>query len=89
MLNLLIINNSGVKIRKCCLCAGLQSLTVVIPACAKFPFMDGNDLEIGPCYTYSAFRGKGIYLKVLSEICRRGNDTLSFYMIVDEINKRH
>lgn len=59
----------------------------VIPACAKFPFMDRNDLEIGPCYTYPAFRGKGIYPKVLSEICRRrGNDTSSFYMIVDETN---
>lgn len=59
----------------------------VIPACAKFPFMDRDDLEIGPCYTYPAFRGKGIYPKVLSEICRRrGNDTSSFYMIVDETN---
>lgn len=59
----------------------------VIPACAKFPFMSRNDLEIGPCYTYPAFRGKGIYPKVLSEICRRrGNDTSSFYMIVDETN---
>lgn len=53
----------------------------VIPACAKFPFMDRNDLEIEPCYTYPAFRGKGIYPKVLSEICRRrGNDTSAFYM---------
>lgn len=59
----------------------------VIPACAKFSFMDRNDLEIGPCYTYPTFRGKGIYPKVLSEICRRrANDTLSFYMIVDETN---
>lgn len=59
----------------------------VIPACAKFPFMDRNDLEIGPCYTYPAFRGNGIYPKVLSEICRRrGNNTSSFYMIVDETN---
>lgn len=59
----------------------------VIPACGKFPFMTGNDLEIGPCYTYPAFRGKGIYPKVLSEICRRRkNDTSSFYMIVDERN---
>lgn len=59
----------------------------VIPACVKFPFMDRDDLEIGPCYTYPAFRGKGIYPKVLSEICRRrGNDTSSFYMIVDDTN---
>lgn len=59
----------------------------VIPACVKFPFMDRKDLEIGPCYTYPAFRGNGIYPKVLSEICRRkGNDTFLFYMIVDEMN---
>ena len=59
----------------------------VIPACAKFPFMKKDDLEIGPCYTYPAFRGRGIYPKVLSEICRRKcNDTSSFYMIVDENN---
>lgn len=59
----------------------------VIPACVKFSFMSRNDLEIGPCYTYPAFRGKGIYPKVLSEICRRrANDISSFYMIVDETN---
>lgn len=58
----------------------------VISSCAKFPFRDRDDLEIGPCYIYPAFRGKGIYPKVLSEICRRSNDTSSFYMIVDETN---
>ena len=59
----------------------------VIPACAKFPFMDKFDLEIGPCYTYPAFRGMGIYPKVLTEICRKRADAvLSFYMIVDEAN---
>lgn len=53
----------------------------VIPACAKFPFMDRDDLEIEPCYTYPVFREMGIYPKVLSEIYRRrGNDTSSFYM---------
>lgn len=59
----------------------------VIPACIKFPFMDRDDLEIGSCYTYPVFRGKGIYPKVLSAICRRrANDTSTFYMIVDETN---
>ena len=59
----------------------------VIPNCTKFPFMDGKDLEIGPCYTYPKFRGKGIYPKVLNEICwRKGDNGLSFYMIVDETN---
>ena len=59
----------------------------VVLACAKFPFMDSDDLEIGPCNTYPVFRGKGIYPKVLSEICRRRyNDISSFYMIADETN---
>jgi len=61
--------------------------TYVIPACFKFPFMGKHDLEIGPCYTYSSFRGQGIYPKVLTEICRRQcKDTSLFYMIVDETN---
>lgn len=59
----------------------------VIPACSKFPFLKKNDLEIGPCYTYPEFRGKGIYPKVLTKICqKRGGDSISFYMIVDENN---
>lgn len=49
--------------------------------------MKKNDLEIGPCYTYPEFRGKGIYPKVLTKICqKRGGDSISFYMIVDENN---
>lgn len=49
--------------------------------------MDRKDLEMGPCYTQPVFLGKGIYTKVLSEICRkRGNDASPFYMIVDETN---
>lgn len=58
----------------------------VIPACAKFPFMNKNDLEIGPCYTHPAFRGKGIFPKVLSEICRRRNNTQTFYIFAHENN---
>lgn len=59
----------------------------VIPACSKFPFLKKNDLEIGPCYAYPEFRGKGIYPKVLTKICqKRGGDSISFYMIVDENN---
>lgn len=59
----------------------------VIPRCIKFPFMEEADLEIGPCYTYTQFRGLGIYPKVLKEICRRkGSTVAAFYMIVDEKN---
>ena len=49
--------------------------------------MRKGDLEIGPCYTYLTFRGKGIYPKVLSKICAiRACGEGSFYMIVDESN---
>lgn len=49
--------------------------------------MNKNDLEIGPCFTNPAFRGKGIFPKVLSEICRRrGNNTQTFYIFADEKN---
>lgn len=58
-----------------------------IPACARFPFMGRDDLEIGPCFTHPAFRGKGIYSRVLSEICQRKSTDIScFYMIVKETN---
>ena len=65
----------------------IMHTSYVVPACFKFPFMNRYDLEIGPCYTYPAFRGMGIYPKVLTEICRkRAGAVLSFYMIVDEAN---
>lgn len=60
----------------------------VIPACIKFPFMSKDDYEIGPCYTYPAYRGKGIYPRVLHAICSRlKNINSTFYMIVDESNE--
>ena len=64
----------------------LVHTSYVVPACGKFPFMGKRDIEIGPCYTYPAFRGKGIYPRVLSEICRRNQDAPAIYMIVDEAN---
>lgn len=59
----------------------------VVPSCVKFPFMNKQDFEIGPCYTYPEFRGRGIYPKVLRNICRKmGQGDGTFYMIVDEKN---
>lgn len=59
----------------------------VIPKCVKFPFMNENDYEIGPCFTYPAYREKGIYPTVLNEICiSEGNSDTIFYMIADETN---
>ncbi len=40
----------------------------VIPKCNKFPFLNGDSYEIGPCHTNSDYRGKGIYPAVLTEI---------------------
>ena len=59
----------------------------VIPKCSKFAFMNKDDYEIGPCFTYPQYRGKGIYPAVLQSICNDlGNDNTIFYMIVDEDN---
>ena len=66
----------------------LMHTSYVVPKCAKFPFLGRNDYEIGPCYTYPAYRGKGIYPKVLHYICNHmRNEKAVFYMIVDEANK--
>ena len=65
----------------------LMHTSYVVPKCSKFPFLGTNDYEIGPCYTYPAHRGKGIYPKMLQWICNCvGNDDTVFYMIVDESN---
>ena len=59
----------------------------VIPKCLKFTFMNKNDYEIGPCFTYPKHRGKGIYPKLLRSICHCvGSKDTVFYMIVDEKN---
>lgn len=34
----------------------------------KFPLLQNDEYEIGPCYTEVAYRGKRIYSKVLSTI---------------------
>lgn len=60
----------------------------VIPKCVKFPFMKKNDYEIGPCFTASEFRGKGIYPDVIGHICSHLSDASgTFYMIVDDDNQ--
>ena len=42
----------------------------VVPRCMKFPFLGKGDMEIGPCATYPAYRGQGIYPAVLRYICK-------------------
>ncbi len=65
----------------------LMHTSYVVPQCSKFPFLGKNDYEIGPCFTYPQYRGKGIYPNVLRHICNSlGNSDTSFYMIVDDAN---
>lgn len=59
----------------------------VIPKCAKFPFLEEGDIEIGPCATNEKFRGKGLYPCVLSQIVKNElDDQRTAYMIVDNAN---
>lgn len=65
----------------------LVHTSYVLPRCAKFPFLTEGDYEIGPCFTYPEFRGKGIYPAVLEHIrATCGNENTTFYMCVDENN---
>jgi len=40
----------------------------IIPKNFRFPFMKKGDLQIGPCYTYPSYRGKGLYADALKYI---------------------
>ena len=72
----------------CCRQNGeLVHTSYVIPKCFKFPFMGKWDYEIGPCFTYPKFRGKGVYPQMLKYISSNvGAENSIFYMIVDETN---
>ena len=66
----------------------LVHTSYVIPKCYKFPFMNKHDYEIGPCFTYPKFRGKGFYPLMLKTICSSiGTEKSVFYMIVDKTNQ--
>lgn len=64
-------------------CAYDRNLVVhtsyVIPKCSKFPFLNNDSYEIGPCHTSSDYRGKGIYPAVLARIVAGGGDSLYDY----------
>lgn len=56
----------------------------VVPKCYKFPFLDSNSVEIGPCMTDKDYRGKGIYPSVLNNIV---SDTIGKkYIIINDSN---
>ena len=60
----------------------------VVPKCGKFSFLDKDDFEIGPCYTDTVYRGKGIYPAILFSISLNvAKNDGNIYMIVDSDNK--
>ena len=53
----------------------------------KFPFLKKNDIEIGPCWTQSGYRGRDIYPYVLGLIIQNEiNNGGDAYMIVNDDN---
>jgi len=62
--------------------------SVVLPKFFKFPFMRGEDLEIGPCWTHEAYRGKQIYPVVIAHILNRfRKEGRSFFMLTHRENR--
>ncbi len=57
----------------------------VVGKCFKFPFLNENDYEIGPCFTHPQYRGQGIYPMVLDYITQTKNGN-HFYMLVHPTN---
>jgi RimJ/RimL family protein N-acetyltransferase len=53
----------------------------VLPKIPTFPFMGRRDLEIGPCETDDAHRGRGIYPTVLLTIRARRSDARRIWMM--------
>ena len=65
----------------------LVHTSYVIPKCYKFSYLGKEDYQIGPCYTYLEYRGKGYYPLMLRHICKsEGSEKTVFYMTVDENN---
>lgn len=58
--------------------------TYVMRRCFKFPFLKGEDIHIGPCWTHENYRGKGIYPAVLYNVCTENKGDK--YMIIDDKN---
>ncbi len=52
--------------------------TYISPKVYRFPFMNKNDIQIGPCFTYENYQRRGIYTLVLqfviSHYCLENRD---------------
>jgi hypothetical protein len=61
--------------------------SVVLPKFFKFPFMRGDDLEIGPCWTHESYRGRNIYPAVITRILKRfKKEERAFFMLTHRKN---
>lgn len=60
--------------------------TYITSKCYRFPFMNNNDIQIGPCYTYEKYRGKKIYKSVLSHIINNTSDNKKIWIYTTEDN---
>lgn len=58
----------------------------VTKRCFKFPFLKAEDIEIGPCVTDEAYRGRGIYPEVLRQIVSSELRGGTAYMIISDTN---
>ena len=57
--------------------------TYVVPKCTKFPFLNKGSFEIGPSYTEPAYRGKGVFPAVLTQIF---TEIECAYAIIEDTN---
>lgn len=80
-----IITFFKVKIFIALVDGNIAHFSYVIPKCYKFPFLERNDYEIGPCYTYPEYRGYGIYPTVLKKII--SSESGNGFMLVSPDNK--
>ena len=61
--------------------------TYAIGKCVKFPYMEEGSIRLGPCKTEEAFRGRGIYPKILTHILKSKEfDGTTITMVVKEDN---
>ncbi len=82
----LIISFGRAKIYYVIIDNELAHFSFVFGKCIKFPFLNNEDICIGPCFTKEKFRGKGIYKSVLCYINKlntKGNN----YIFVSVDNK--
>ena len=64
----------------------------VITKNLRFPFMAKSDLQIGPCFTNSNYRGKGLYTRALTlipELFSHQTDTFWIYTTEKNIVSQH